>query len=172
MISNSALIRPSTLPFPHAQSIHVANLGHTASLWMSAAGDPTQNFDAQLPSPEVLGGFVGLSAILMVTTLFWWNVVIPQQRTRLAISKSRGEVYDMLQRLEDSEETDSSPSLAIQRWLFADWLAQRKRRTAKPAAVPFLKKTKWNSGDNPILVAVAGIMSLVLVSAVSERIFN
>ena len=171
---SSALLRMALCPLSptHASSLHVASLGHGQSIMLAVASEPTQTCDAQLPSAEVLGGFVGLSAILVVTTLFWWNVVIPQQRTRLAISKSRGEVSDMLQRLEESEQTDASPGLAVQRWLFADWLAQRKRRTAKPAAIPFLKKAKWNSGDNPILVAMAGIMSLVLASAISERVFH
>lgn len=141
----------------------------------SAPAIPTQVFDAQLPPTEVLEGFVGLALLLSFVTYFWWNIIIPQKRRELAISKSRGEVNDLLSSLEESEssaEDKDSLGRSFQRWLFADWLQQRKKKEAKPAAIPFLKKAKWNSGDNPVLVAFAAIFSLVLVSSVTERIFQ
>lgn len=141
-----------------------------ASTLLPADGDTGRAFEAQLPPPEILGGFVGLTCLLAATTLFWWNVVIPQQRSRLAISKSRGEVNEMLQRLEETDPEEASPQISAQKWLFADWLEQRRRRRTKPAAIPFLKKAKWNSGDNPVLVAFAGVMSLVLMSVLAERL--
>ena len=62
---------------------------------------------------------------------------------------------------------------ALERWLFTDWL--QKKETGKPGrqkepALPVLKNAKWNSGDNPVLVATALIMAGVLFTAVTERV--
>ena len=54
---------------------------------------------------------------------------------------------------------------------FKDGYFQRIKRTSKPAAIPFLKKAKWNSGDNPLLVTFAGMMAILLASSLSERVF-
>ena len=55
----------------------------------------------------------------------------------------------------------------FERWLFADWLRADKQK--KPAAIPFIKKVKWNSGDNPVLVAFGGIMAFVIAASIAER---
>ena len=104
--------------------------------------------------------------------MYWWQVIIPQQRTKLAISKSRGEVKEYLEDLNSSsnnndDNNNSNNNRALEKWLFADWLRKTKN---KPAALPFLKKAKWNSGDNPILVAFAGISSLVIAASIAERV--
>ena len=73
-------------------------------------------------------------------------------------------------------ESNSSPTQdtrALERWLFTDWL--RKDDKSKPGrqkepALPVLKNAKWNSGDNPVLVAAALIMGGVLFTAVTERV--
>ena len=128
-------------------------------------------YSAQIPDPLILGGFVSLTILLFGTTLYWWNIVIPQQRTSLANSKYRGEIKTYLDDLENSVE--SSFYVRLQSWFFTDWLEKRRKRSqSKPSALPFLKKAKWNSGDNPILVAFAGIMACVLASSILERSFN
>lgn len=73
-------------------------------------------------------------------------------------------------------------SRALERWLFTDWLEQRRRTTNSPGgggggrrkepALPFLKTAKWNSGDNPILAATALIFLGVLVTSITERVFQ
>lgn len=65
---------------------------------------------------------------------------------------------------------------ALERWLFTDWLEKeaytsgKKPGRQKEPALPVLKKAKWNSGDNPVLVASALIMAGVLFTAVTERV--
>ncbi len=60
---------------------------------------------------------------------------------------------------------------ALERWLFTDWLRQRdsKSRTTagrqKEPALPILKSAKWNSGDNPVLVTTALILTPVLLTS-------
>ena len=65
---------------------------------------------------------------------------------------------------------------AFEKWLFTDWLQQdlreRKGGRQKEPALPILKDAKWNSGDNPILVATALIASGVIVSSIVERILS
>ena len=82
----------------------------------------TVKYDAQLPSLDILYGFGGVTAVLAITTVYWWTVVIPQQRTNLAISKSRGQVNQLLTSLEESKDTeDDNNNQAFQRWLFSTY---------------------------------------------------
>ena len=67
---------------------------------------------------------------------------------------------------------DESDSRQLERWLFTDWLIAMDRtrtRTKKESAIPILKNAKWNSGDNPVLVATALILLGVVLTAVTER---
>jgi hypothetical protein len=63
---------------------------------------------------------------------------------------------------------------ALERWLFTDWLVKdstiRKGGRKKEPAIPILKNAKWNSGDNPVLVATTLIFLGVLFTSVTERI--
>ena len=63
---------------------------------------------------------------------------------------------------------------ALERWLFTDWLVKdskvRKSGRQKEPAIPILKSAKWNSGDNPVLVASTLIFLGVLLTSVTERI--
>jgi type II secretory pathway pseudopilin PulG len=80
--------------------------------------------------------------------------------------------------LDDAITTNSNRTLygdrALERWLFTDWLIKdskiRKSGRQKEPAIPILKNAKWNSGDNPILVATTLILLGVLVTSVTERI--
>jgi hypothetical protein len=79
----------------------------------------------------------------------------------------------------ESEQTVASPlqpesDRAFERWLFTDWLvdnkSDRKSGRQKPAALPILKNAKWNSGDNPVLVATALIGLGVMITSITERV--
>jgi hypothetical protein len=78
---------------------------------------------------------------------------------------------------------------AFERWLFSDWLSQARgrgrgrdrkgRSTVVPAgrqkdpAIPvLLPNAKWNSGDNPVLVASALIAMGVVASAIVEKLLR
>jgi hypothetical protein len=113
-------------------------------------------YDAQLPS-EALAGLLTTSGVLMVAGSIWWTDVIPKKRMEVAKSKANGEIRSMLDDIRESSEGEKQ----LQKWFFSDWLRKEK----KPAAIPFLKKAKWNSGDNPVLVAFGGIMSLVVATS-------
>lgn len=91
--------------------------------------------------------------------------------------------------LADDDDGDSSVALGtssinvddgrdFERWLFTDWLQQRKNKNKsnkksgrqKEPALPILKNAKWNSGDNPVLAASALIGVGVVASAVLEKV--
>jgi len=63
---------------------------------------------------------------------------------------------------------------SFERWLFTDWLRKPVGRARsgrqKDPAIPVLKDAKWNSGDNPVLVASALIGIAVLASSLAERV--
>lgn len=119
---------------------------------------------------DMLISMLSVSLLLLIATGFWWSTIIPQQRKKLALSKTRGEVKEYLEDLRSersSEGTAGKSQRGFERWLFADWL--KRDNVAKPAAIPFIKKVKWNSGDNPVLVAFGGIMALVIAASIGER---
>ena len=126
-----------------------------------------KTYEAQM-TPEMMITFSTLSIILVGTAFFWWTIIIPQQRTKLAISKSRGEVKEYLEELKEDATNEDGGNRGFERWLYSDWL-NTKKGDIKPGALPFLKKAKWNSGDNPLLVAFGGIMSLVIAASFAER---
>jgi hypothetical protein len=66
------------------------------------------------------------------------------------------------------KRTKTNSSRRFERWLFADWLQYSS--TKKEAALPILKKAKWNSGDNPVLAATALILVGVTLTAIVEHI--
>ena len=74
----------------------------------------------------------------------------------------------------DMQNSRVKGSRAFERWLFTDWLVKdsqvRKSGRQKEPAVPILKSAKWNSGDNPVLVATTLIFLGVILTSVSERI--
>lgn len=110
---------------------------------------------------QALGGMLATTGVLAGATGIWWNEVIPQKRGDLMESKKSGDVGALLSDIKNSTDEE----YRLERWFFTDWLKKEK----KPAAIPFLKKAKWNSGDNPVLVAFGGIMSLVIAASLAER---
>ena len=123
-------------------------------------------FEAQIPM-ESIYGLVGTSLVLMVAGTVWWTQVIPQKRLELSKSKRQGTVGEMLDELRELELTGSDDR-QLERWFYTDWI-KKVPGSNKPSALPFLKKAKWNSGDNPILVAFAAIFSLVFAASLAER---
>ena len=70
-------------------------------------------------------------------------------------------------------KASSQDTRDLERWLFTDWLRKDNGDTPgrqKEPALPVLKNAKWNSGDNPVLVASALIMGGVFFTAVTERV--
>ncbi len=117
------------------------------------------------PQFDAVPGLLLIVATTAIAAGYWWNVLIPDRRQELAISKRRGDVKEYL---DDLKEAETVGDKQLERWLLTDWL--RDNKSAKPAALPFLKKAKWNSGDNPVLVAVGGIMACVIAASLSERL--
>merc|ERR1711966_208474 len=100
-------------------------------------------------------------------------------RTKLAISKSRGDVREYL----DGLKNDDGTSLDGSESTLTPYSEQEENVGESPhpgksngggrkkePALPILKKAKWNSGDNPVLVTVAIMMLGVVVASVTERI--
>ena len=66
---------------------------------------------------------------------------------------------------------------AFERWLFNDWLENNKSAAGatsrggrkKDPALPILKSAKWNSGDNPVVVAAALMIIGLVLTAVVEQ---
>mmetsp|Transcript_27484 Transcript_27484/g.41600 ORF Transcript_27484/g.41600 Transcript_27484/m.41600 type:complete len:171 (-) Transcript_27484:136-648(-) len=120
-------------------------------------------FDPVLPDTTTLVGFGVLTILCGVAWVIWSDQVVPVSRTKLAISKSRGDVKEYLDDLKQGG--DERP---VEQWLFADWLQDNK--SAKQPAIPFLKKAKWNSGDNPVVVTSAIMILGIVVASISERV--
>jgi hypothetical protein len=114
--------------------------------------------------PEQLAAFGAVAVMTAVGYVIWDKVLVPQKRLELSRSKRSGEMKELLDQIE------TSPSeRPLEAWFFTDWLEARNGTQQKKAAVPFLPKTKFNSGDNPVIGAVAAVMLTgVLSSAVKE----
>ena len=164
------------------------------------SSSPPQEFEAILPDASLLIGMGSVVLLCIVAGIVWANEVVPVSRTKLAISKSRGEVRDYLDELSSSSNNNDvglnttmiaeasemqmsdngeeliKPNVGdgrdFERWLFSDWLNNNKSKGGrqKEPALPILKKAKWNSGDNPVLVTAAIMMLGVVVASVTERI--
>lgn len=77
------------------------------------------------------------------------------------------------------EDPQTAPSRnrdrAFERWVFTDWLEDNKSaRTVgsrrKEPALPILKSARWNSGDNPVVVAAFLMLVGILLAIVTERV--
>jgi hypothetical protein len=181
---------------------------------------PAGVYEAVLPQTETL---VGMGFILVLCVALYWvweNQVVPVSRTKLAISKNRGDVKDYLDELkasapststamepssaqslslqsanvttavDSSEETSvgtlpisttssqtttSGDDRAFERWLFTDWLEDNKSEgktggRKKEPALPILKSARWNSGDNPVVVAAFLMLVGLVVTVLTERL--
>jgi len=170
-LNNNAISPPSSLS--------------TSSHFIGLESAPTQTFDAIIPESSLLVGMGSVVVICVVAAFVWANEVVPVSRTKLAISKNRGEVREYLDGLEqknvggliddEARETRSTvidDGRGFERWLFSDWLNKpnAKGGRQKDPALPILKDAKWNSGDNPVLVTAAIMMIGILLASITERI--
>jgi hypothetical protein len=153
-----------------------------------------ETFEPILPASSTLIAFGSIIALSALAVWVWANLVVPVSRTNLALSKKNGPVKDYLDELrmaeiqsttendlvpmnitmvEMNEVSQSTNTRAFERWLFTDWLQKEskgsKKGRQKEPALPILKNAKWNSGDNPVLVASALIMGGVVLTAITER---
>ena len=192
---------PLSLP-----SSHLISSSEAASLLEQPVSttSSTQVFEAVAPDASLLIGMGSVVLLCIVAGFVWANEVVPVSRTKLAISKSRGEVREYLDELSSSSNSDIDLDSTVmttegmddeqniinqsnnndvirpnvgdgrdfERWLFSDWLNNNKSKGGrqKEPALPILKKAKWNSGDNPVLVTAAIMMLGVVVASVTERI--
>ena len=93
----------------------------------------------------------------------WWTQTVPAKRLEVSRSKKSGEIAELLDELDEAEATGDRK---LERWLLTDW-REPSRRTEP--ALPMLPKSKFNSGDNPVLAAAALILSFGLANALAER---
>jgi hypothetical protein len=130
----------------------------------SLRGAPPRAYTPSPMDPEVVYRELAVVAASAAAAGWWWTVTVPDKRLELSKSKSEGgEVREYLEDLRDDE------TRAVEKWLLADWLAGK---TKKPAALPFLKKAKFNSGDNPILAASGLIGAAVITTAIVEQVLG
>ena len=129
-------------------------------------GQSDQVFEAVLPDTSALVAMGSILILSVIAAVVWSNEVVPVSRTKLAISKSRGEVKEYLNELKDDTAMEGDRN--FEKWLFADWLRNNKS-AKKPSAVPFLKDAKWNSGDNPVLVTSGLLLLCVVLASITER---
>ena len=89
-----------------------------------------------------------------------------------------GEEDDSIEMTRKKTQAPAVPDVGdgrdFERWLFSDWLNNGKGGTKpgrqKEPALPILKEAKWNSGDNPVLVASALIGLSVIIASLTERV--
>lgn len=153
-----------------------------------------KTFEAVAPDTTIIIGFTIVFILSVVASVVWANEVVPVSRTKLALSKRDGEVREYLEELKQgsydalSEQSVDTSELSeknveirpdvgdgrdIERWLFSDWLNSNKSAGGgrkKEPALPILKKAKWNSGDNPILVTTGIMMIGIVIASITERI--
>jgi hypothetical protein len=213
--NNCAMIRGDNFAL-RAESVDASSVASTMM-----GQEPSGVYEAVLPQTETLVGMGVIVVLCVVLYWVWENQVVPVSRTKLAISKSRGEVKEYLDELKASSSaiepsaqamsSESSISLegvnsvgepslqlaanatidggenslgnppitttadrSFERWLFTDWLqdnkSEKKGGRKKEPALPILKSAKWNSGDNPVVVAAFLMMVGILFTILTERL--
>ena len=181
-------------------STESAGMVSTTILTAPPAVTEAKAFEAVAPDTTILIGFGIVFVLSVIASYVWSEQVVPISRTKLALSKRNGEVKNYLDGLKEGSDTSSVNANAIsteedgvansesvsdsssnsgdgrglERWLFSDWLVNNKSAGGggrkKEPALPFLKKAKWNSGDNPVVVTAAIMMVGILIASVTERV--
>ena len=134
------------------QSAPRPTLQRTARHYVPAPVDPAL-VAQQLTVVAVTGG----------AGFVWWTVTVPAKRLEVSRSKKNGEIAELLDDLDAAESTGDKK---LERWLLTDWREPSRR---KEPALPMLPKSKFNSGDNPIIAAAALILSFGIANALAER---
>ncbi|KAJ1623416.1 hypothetical protein T492DRAFT_1055232 [Pavlovales sp. CCMP2436] len=111
--------------------------------------------------PEQLAAMGLVTVMTAAGYVLWDRVLVPQKRLELSLSKKKGSVKALLDELDQQAPTERT----LERWFFSDWIDARSGSPQKKkAAIPFLPKAKFNSGDNPVIGAVAAIMFIGVLS--------
>ena len=113
--------------------------------------------------PSVIAQQLAVIGVSGAAGFVWWTQTVPAKRLEVSRSKKSGEIAELLDELDEAEATGDRK---LERWLLADWREPSRRK--KPA-LPMLPKSKFNSGDNPILAAAALILSFGVANALAER---
>ena len=113
--------------------------------------------------PSVVAQQLAVVGVSGAAGFVWWTQTVPAKRLEVSRSKKSGEIAELLDELDEAEATGDRK---LERWLLTDWREPSRR---KEPALPMLPKSKFNSGDNPVLAAAALIMSFGLANALAER---
>ena len=113
--------------------------------------------------PSVIAQQLAVVGVSGAAGFVWWTQTVPARRLEVSRSKKSGEIAELLDELDEAEATGDRK---LERWLLTDWREPSRR---KEPALPMLPKSKFNSGDNPILAAAALILSFGLANALAER---
>ena len=113
--------------------------------------------------PSVIAQQLAVIGVSGAAGFVWWTQTVPAKRLEVSRSKKSGEIAELLDELDEAEATGDRK---LERWLLTDW-REPSRRTEP--ALPMLPRSKFNSGDNPIVAAAALILSFGLANALAER---
>ena len=113
--------------------------------------------------PSVIAQQLAVIGVSGAAGFVWWTQTVPAKRLEVSRSKKSGEIAELLDELDEAEATGDRK---LERWVLTDWREPSRR---KAPALPMLPKSKFNSGDNPILAAAALILSFGLANALAER---
>ena len=113
--------------------------------------------------PSVIAQQLAVVGVSGAAGFVWWTQTVPAKRLEVSRSKKSGEIAELLDELDEAEATGDRK---LERWLLTDWREPSRR---KEPALPMLPKSKFNSGDNPVLAAAALILSFGLANALAER---
>ena len=113
--------------------------------------------------PSVVAQQLAVVGVSGAVGFVWWTQTVPAKRLEVSRSKKSGEIAELL---DDLDEAEATGDRKLERWLLTDWREPSRR---KEPALPMLPKSKFNSGDNPVLAAAALILSFGLANALAER---
>ena len=113
--------------------------------------------------PSVVAQQLAVVGVSGAAGFVWWTQTVPAKRLEVSRSKKSGEIAELLDELDEAEATGDRK---LERWVLTDWREPSRR---KEPALPMLPKSKFNSGDNPILAAAALILSFGVANALAER---
>ena len=113
--------------------------------------------------PSVIAQQLAVIGVSGAAGFVWWTQTVPAKRLEVSRSKKSGEIAELLDELDEAEATGDRK---LERWLLTDWREPSRR---KEPALPMLPRSKFNSGDNPIVAAAAFILSFGVANALAER---
>ena len=113
--------------------------------------------------PSVIAQQLAVIGVSGAAGFVWGTQTVPAKRLEVSRSKKSGEIAELLDELDEAEATGDRK---LERWVLTDWREPSRR---KEPALPMLPKSKFNSGDNPVLAAAALILSFGLANALAER---